>query len=108
MLSPSERIHLIEGITEKLENKDYTHIDVVFCQFSVTGTRENHGHQRQYLLQSLKDASSGSLLALGEHFKLVEAKLHFARTDAGHPASLTMRSKKGRIFSHNGPGTPRR
>src|SRR5690349_880073 len=69
-LTPSQRIHAIKGIAERLREEDWPLVDLTLQQFGLPRTDSWQGSKQSYIVSMISEASDDALNALGVHVGL--------------------------------------
>lgn len=68
-LTPSERVHLISEIADRLSDNSWSIIDMTLRQFGLPTTDEWRGDAHPYVMAMVEDGSDESLVELGSHLR---------------------------------------
>jgi hypothetical protein len=74
MSTPSERIHLISEIAQRLGREDWQLIDLTLGQFSLPTSHSWQGDERSYVIGMISDASSNALIQLATHLDIEDLR----------------------------------
>lgn len=70
-MKPSERVRLIANIANKLQDEEWSLIDLTLRQFGLLWTEEWGGSKFDYLVQMIQEGSDKALIDLAQHLGIV-------------------------------------